>query len=369
MVIFYLGFAAISRGQTPNDFTIGIDLLSPKKLDALYLADIDLQNFDTADDIFAITVRKNAPGEFKNCYFYFELTRNNEPVVTATSEPFTVPAAFTEKTFTNRDLSSGFDFGQGQIAYFHEVNLSDVSNALRDDILRSGKLPVGVYKILVELRIRSVQQPVVGRGEKILLRATNPGYVQLIAPGVPAGNGMTAQVFTQYPVFQWSGNGTTYRLFVFEKKDMMQTFDDIINSQPNWASERLNKLSVQYPQSAANAIPLEFGKTYYWMVRMFSETSSGEETQDSEVWEFSLVNPEQSADVQNQIVREDILRFLAEILGPRIDEVRASLEGYRLKRIRVNGQTITLNQLYEILNRYKGQSFKIVDFIPPSVER
>ena len=149
----------------------------------------------------------------------------------------------------------------------------------------------------------------------------------------------------------------------------MQTFDDIINSQPNWASERLNKLSVQYPQSAESAIPLEFGKTYYWMVRMFSETSSGEETQDSEVWEFSLVNPEQSADVQNQIVREDILRFLAEILGPRIDEVRASLEGYRLKRIRVNGQTITLNQLYEILNRYKGQSFKIVDFIPPSVER
>ncbi len=368
LIALFLGLTNISQGQTLNDFTIGIELLSAKKLDALYLADIDLQNFDTADDIFAITIRKNAERAFRNCYFYLELTRNDEPIITATSELFTVPATFTEKTFTNRDLSSGFDFGNGQVAYFHEVNLSSVTNALRDDILRSGKLPIGIYKILVELRLKNVQQPIVGRGEKVLLQATNPGYVQLVAPGVPAGNGMTAQVYTQYPVFQWSGNGRDYQIFVYEKKDMMRTFDDIINSQPNWASERFDKFSVQYPQSAT-AIPLEFGKTYYWMVRMYSETSSGEESQDSEVWEFSVVNPEESADVQNQIVREDILQFLAEILGPQIEEVRTSLEGYRLKRIRFNGQTITLNQLYEILNRYKGQSFKIVDFIPPSPER
>jgi len=360
--------SSVLLGQTPGDFTIQIELLTNKNLDALYLADIDLQNFDTAEDIFAITVNKNVPNEFKNCYFYFELTRNNEAIIKAESELFTIPASFTEKTFTNRELSSGFDFGEGQVAYFHSVNLTNATDKLRNDILKSGKLPFGVYKIIVELRQRSGEQPVVGRGEKILLQATNPGYLQLVSPGVPAGNGLTSNVYTQYPVFQWTGNGLEYQVFVFEKKDMMQTYDDIINSQPNWTSERLNKLSVQYPQ-AANAIPLEFGKTYYWIVRMYSETSGGEETQDSEVWEFSLVDPEQSANLQSQIVREDIMRFLANVLGPKVNEVRASLEGYHLKTIRFNGEEIRINQLYEILNRYKGQSFKIVDFIPPSPER
>ncbi len=353
---------------TPDDFSIQIELLTPQKLDVLYLADIDLQNFDTSEDIFSITVRKNAPGEFRNCYFYFELMRDNESIITATSEPFTIPASFTEKTFTNRDLASGFDFGEGQIAYFHQVNLADITNQLRDDILKSGKLPVGIYKIFVELRQISDRQVVVGRGEKILFRATNPSYLQLVSPGVAAGNGLKANIYTQYPVFQWSGNGTEYQVFVFEKKEMMQSYDDIINGQPNWVSERIDKLSIQYPQ-AATAIPLEFGKTYYWIVRMYSQTSGGDETQDSEVWEFTVVNPEQATDLQNQIVREDILQFLAEILGPQINEVRASLEGYQLKTIRFNGEEITLNQLYDILNRLKGQSFKIVDFIPPSAER
>ena len=363
-LFFLLG---IAFGQNPNDFTIQIEMLTNKNLDALYLADIDLQNFDTAEDIFAITITKNSDQEFRNCYFYFELTRDNEAVVTATSDPFTVPASFTEKTFTNRDLSSGFDFGEGQVAYFHQVNLSSLTNQLRDEILKSGKLPVGIYKIIVELRQQNLNQ-YIGHGERVLLQARNPNYLQLVSPGVPAGNGLTANVYTQFPVFQWAGNGTDYQVFVYEKKEMMQTYDDIVNSQPNWASERLNKFSIQYPQSAT-VIPLEFGKTYFWMVRMYSETSGGEETLDSEVWEFTLVNPDHSSDLQNQMVREDVLQFLAEFLGPQIEEVRASLEGYQLKRIRFNGEEITLSQLYEILNRYKGESFKIVDFIPPSPER
>lgn len=374
-VILMLAIVKLSLAQTPNSFQIDIQLLNPEKLEELYISDVDLQNFGTSDDIFSLTIRNSNPGQsYPNCFLelsFLRITRNGslQQILTARSEPFTIPQGFTEKTVTNKELSvSGFDFGQGNIAYFHQVEVSPEADNLKNEILASGKLPFGIYKIYVRLFQQS-QSPVdLGQNEIVLLRAINPSFIQLITPGAPAGQGMIPDVYSQFPIFQWTGNGDEYQVLVFEKKEMMQSLDDIVNSQPNWASSRTSRLSLQYPQSG-EAIPLEYGKTYYWMVRMFVTTSGGEETLDSEVWAFNLVNPEQTDNLPNQMIREDILRFLAQVLGPNIEEVRASLNGYHLKRIRYNGQEIDLNRLYQILNQYRGTYFRIVDFIPPTPER
>ncbi len=349
-----------------NDFSIEITILNEEKLQTLYLSDLDLQNFGTAEELFEITVTKNSREAYDNCYFVIKLIRDNELLVTAKSDLFTIPADFITKTANNLELSGGgFSFGEDPSTEvrFNETTINPSAEKLRDEILSSGKAPFGIYKLSVELYQKGAPAALAAQ-EKILLKATNPSYLHLVTPGAPAGSGQSANIYSQFPIFQWNGNGTEYQLMVFEKKEMMQSYDDIINSQPNWVSDRTGALSLQYPQSGS-AIPLEFNKTYYWMVRMFIQSSSGEEFIDSEIWEFTLVNPEQGEDLQNQIVQEDILQFLSRLLGPRIEEIKASLEGYQLKRIKYNGEEITINKLYEILNSYRGKSFEIVEFIPP----
>ncbi len=368
LIIALLGFSFPAVAQTiSNDFSLELSILDEDKIQVLYLSDLDFQNFGTAEEIFQLTITKNKPDQsYPNCYFEIRLYKDNELLMEAISHPFTIPASFTSDVISNLTLASGsYRFGEGNDTevHFDQTNIKPQAEELQREILASGKAPVGVYLLTIELRQLNQNIPL-AKEEKILLKASNPSFLNLVSPGAPAGLSQVPTIFSQYPLFQWTGNGSEYQVMVFEKKDMMQSFDDIINSQPNWVSERTSQFSLQYPQSG-DAIPLEYNKTYYWLVRMYIYTSSGEEFLDSEIWQFKLVNPEKSSNLQDQLAQNELWQFLEQLLGPSATEVKAKLKGASLKRIFYNGEEITIDQFFNILNSYRGKQFELLEFNAP----
>ncbi len=349
-----------------NGFTLHLNIINADKLQSLYFSDLDFQNYGTAEEIFELEITKNTGQAYDNCFFKVLLEKDGTPLLEAVSRPFNVPASFSSATVSNVELSSGvFRFGttEDTEVHFDQTNITSEAEDLKQEILASGRAPVGIYRLTIEL-LQLNQNVPLAREEKILLKAINPTYLNLVTPGGPAGTSQVLTIFTQYPLFQWTGNGTEYQVMVFEKKDMMQSYDDIINSQPNWISERTSQFSLQYPQ-AGDAIPLEYNKTYFWLVRMFINTSSGEEFIDSEIWQFKVVNPEQGSNLQDQLVRSELWQFLTQLLGSRVNEVKENLKDYRLHRIVYNGEEITLDQFFNLLNTYRGGKFELVEFEAP----
>ncbi len=367
LLITLLGFSFPAAAQNiGNDFSIELMILNEDKIQALYLSDIDFQNFGTAEEIFQLTITKLTDLSYSNCRLEIRLFKDNELLVEAISRPFTIPASFQSDVISNLTLASGsYKFGEGEDTevHFDQTNIKPEAEELQREILASGKAPAGVYLLTVELNQINQSMPL-AKEEKILLKAINPSYLNLVSPGGPAGSSQVPTIFSQYPLFQWTGNGTEYQVMVFEKKDMMQSFDDIINSQPNWVSERTSQLSLQYPQSG-DAIPLEYNKTYYWLVRMYIFTSSGEEFLDSEIWQFKLVNPEKSINLQDQLAQNELWQFLEQLLGPTASEVKNNFKDASLKRIYYNGEEVTLDQFFNLLNSYRGKQFELLEFEAP----
>ena len=150
----------------------------------------------------------------------------------------------------------------------------------------------------------------------------------------------------------------------YVEKNQFQTIDDIINSKPNWISEPGPELSVIYPP-AGEAIPLEFGKTYYWMVSMLVQTSSGEEKINSEVWQFYLEDPTNQSDIKGVLSKNDLLNFLRDLLGDKTNEIEQSLTDYELSFVYLNSSEISILELYNLLNSYRGQGVEVIDIVLP----
>ena len=219
---------------------------------------------------------------------------------------------------------------------------------------------------MLEGILEGIGEPSMDRDE---FDITNPYFIQLIAPGTESGSGFKDDVYTEFPVFQWNGSGNRYEVVVFEKKFALQSLDNIMNMNPNWRSGPIESFSAQYPQAGEVdeiVIPLEFGKTYYWVVRMLIQTSAGEEFEDSEIWEFKLVDPISLGDEQNEIARNELIDFLRDLIGEKADELAKQLGNYGVKTINVNGKDITLEDLYQIINEYRLKEVEVVDLILPA---
>ncbi len=368
-ILLIIFFPLIAQNTLGDDFSIELTIFDNQKLQSLYLSDLDFQNFGSGEEVFTITITKNTDLAYQNCLLHLQLKKENEILIDAISQPFNIPGGNKGEEFTVSNLTlaeGGLRFGDTEDTevYFDQINIKPEAESLKEQILASGKVPVGIYWLTIELRQAQQATPLAAL-TTVLLKATNPSYLNLVSPGNPASSGQVPSIYTQYPLFQWTGNGSEYQVMVFEKKEMMQSFDDIINSQANWKSERTSQFSIQYPQ-AGNAIPLEYGKTYYWLVRMFTQTSSGEEFLDSEIWQFQVSNPERGSNLQEEFAQNELWQFLVQLLGERADEVKENLKGASLKRIIYNGEEISISQFFQILNGYRGQQFELLEFEAPT---
>ncbi len=371
-VLLWLSTTQIFSQGAPFKLIVNVYNLEP--LNALFISDLNVfqQELEQGNqEIFSLYIQKLNNDSYDQARMIIQISRDNQSLIRWQSEYFKIPGDPQGAVYEtdNIELSNNqfyFSFDEGgkdpaTRVRFVETELADDIENLKNKVLASGKAPVGQYKLSVTLKSPEFGTTEEVKEEITLLNAVNPSYVQLIAPGSSAGYGMSPEVYTEYPVFQWNGNGDEYEVVVFEKRSALQSFDDIINSQPVWQSSRLeNRLTVQYPQ-AGNAVPLEYGNTYYWMVYLINRTSSGEERIPSEVWQFKLVDPSQISNQQDAMAREAILSFLEQQLGYVPENIKQKLGDADLQTISFNGKKITVEELYQILNQYQTQEVEIFD--------
>ena len=373
----YIALFLVLKVNSYAEITLDFLVVDQGKLQTLYAADLDfLQQglTGTSEPIFEILV--NAPGSpgnpadelYTNCFMYLRLQKDDEILAAWQSDAFVIPDSDIPYHLPNEVLIANtyhFDPANPETqVILRETSGADKLGDIQEDILGSGKLPIGRYSLEVEISYILNSVPRQNMQTFTFLTATNPSYVQLLSPGNEAGFGIPTAVFNEFPVFQWSGNGEEFQVLVFEKRYDFQTVNDVITSKANWASTPAAVQSAMYPQ-AGEVIPLEFGKIYYWMVKMLVNTSSGTEEINSEVWQFYLADPANQANEQAMLSKNDILAFLQDVLGDKADEITKSLSDYQVSTIKLNGTEISIQELYILLNTYRDAEVEILDLILP----
>jgi len=342
-------------------------LVFDKDMSSLIIADLDFEQVGASEEIFQITLERMVETPLQDCYLEMEITKDSQTLATSISRPFTIPGPSPSDlnpwTITNVQLMNDMAYLEPgndlTLIHMRKGQIDDAADDIQKEILSSGKAPIGFYQIIVRVYQGAPGTNQIGVGNDFF-QITNPSNVQPAAPGQSYGSAFAGSVFTEFPVFQWNGNGVEYQVVVFEKKQMLESVDDILNSRPNWESERTSAFTMQYPQGS-EAVPLEYGKTYYWVVRMFIQTSSGEQSITSEVWVFNLEDPANQGDIQSRFSKSEILAFLREYLGGRGEDIASQLSRYELKSIRYNGEQIDISALYRELNKFRGQDIEVYD--------
>lgn len=363
LTIFLLFFILLSGNVCFSQVTVTLSVFNLDRIQTLYVSDYDILQEGTGEELFRININNSGSTNVQNCHIRIELSKDNKILAYLTTNTFDLPPG--THSFTNVQLSQGeYMIGEQNIRVKEsKMSEEDIGN-IQENILSSGKAPIGIYKITVTIYDGINNQ--LGDPGYCEFVITNPSFVQLVSPGSLAGYGLPEDIYTEFPVFQWNGNGEKYQVLVFEKKGSSQSIDEILGGTPNWKTDPgedpLTSLSVQY-NPGSGSIPLEFGKTYYWLTKMFVETSSGEEKINSEVWQFCLVDPVNFNNKQGLLTKESLLNFLREILGDRVDDISQSLTDFHLQTISVNGQNITVQELYEILKEYKGTDVEVLDLL------
>lgn len=352
-----------------------IQILNADKFETVYASDIDILQLGAVEEFFIIGIYNYGDQTFRGNRLILRFIKDGQLLAKTESELFSIPPQLvSDNIATNVDLmNNNYYLGPtSERDYMVRITesklVTDEITDIEQDILSSGKFPIGSY--ILEgflLNEGGSYNPIETFDEFII---TNPSFVQLVAPGGEAGSGFVDEEYADFPIFQWNGNGKEYQVLVFEKKFALQSLDNVLSSNPNWKSERLNAFSAQYPQSGGGAdgvvIPLEYGKTYYWLVKMFIQTSSGEEDINSEIWEFKLVDPLTLGDEQGKLARNQLIDFLRDLIGNKADALARQLADYDVRTINFNGREIDIQELYQIINQYRLKQVEVVDLILPT---
>ncbi len=282
---------------------------------------------------------------------------------------------------TNRDLFSDGPFGLDEAG-----SITDAGEELVQNILSRGKLPTGRYTLQVEVRDLTPDAPPVPL-TTIDMDISNPGKLDLIGPGRPAGRRDDCdEIFVTVPQFHWKADFNAFRVIIAEAKvgeDPESSLDQeprfrkefYVNSDNNFFSvsndirdnffegrtpEPLALTSFQYPSSGERLV-FRPGKTYYWRVIAFASSTSGTIPLESEIFCFRIARLDQVGGGLEQY--EFILR---NFLGADYDDVfgeGGQLESYRPKRMVFKGEEVTLPDILQRLSKLseKYSGYRIVN--------
>jgi hypothetical protein len=342
---------------------VTIRLIDPEGFQQVLLSDLNILDVGTAKDLFTVTITNSGSDDLEDCVITTTLSQNNTELFRTISNKFVIPPG--TYSATNAQIANeGWILVPGReetAIHISQTKASDDIDELQKGAFASNKLEAGSYILKVDITLGG--QPITN--DQLTIAINNPSYIQLVAPGALGGYGPRAKIFDLFPLFQWNGNGQYYQVMVFEKRDIMQSKEDILMATPNWVSEKLDgQLSIKYPIGSSNGagavIPLEYGKDYVWLVKMFVPAAGGQFTTVlSEVWEFSLVDPNESANRQKYFVTEDILRFLKTYADQLPTDLGLMLDGFYTKTIRKNGQVITIEELFQLIQEYQRNNVKV----------
>jgi len=243
----------------------------------------------------------------------------------------------------NRDLVRGRSPFELQ-----DYRLESPGEMLREGILATGRLPSDTY--FFKLEVWDIRDPSVRTSKELSLQVSNPTRIELISPGVQAGEATLPEIYTTLPQFVWESNASEFILTVCEKLPTNSSPEDVMNNEPRFR-RRVRSTAVVYPTTGA--WPLEEGKEYYWQVKAIMYTSRGPIELESEIWGFRIGQISQGNLTQLQI---QIINLLRQILPT---DVFQALVGDRGERFRPTGMVLndgtpmSLEELVRLLHRFQ----------------
>ena len=351
-----------------QEITVTLEDAGISQYQQIFTADFDFLQVGAAEDLFKLVIEKRnfSTDDITYADIYLQLTQNGDQILaTMQSNRFQLPPGNGVWRISNKELASKvYDFDGAGTRIIVDAGLSDEVPSIRDNMIETGQLPVGQYVLTTNLTYYpdNTQNGISTTGiNEIIITIRNPTLINLVTPGILINSGFKYEIFTENPLFQWNGNSGDYQVVVFKKRNDFDTIDDILNSVPVWESERLTTLFTQYP--VGDAIPLEYGSDYVWQVLSFINTSSGENVVRSELFEFTLVDPAQSNVTQMAMARQELEQILRQLLGDKAETILRQINDFKLTSIRVNGATLSIPELYQVLEKYRDQNYDIYDLI------
>jgi hypothetical protein len=321
----------------------------------IYVSDFDFIQKGNVEYLFDVDLAINQSGNYK---IAFELERNAELIGEAITNAFT-PAAGNYH-FDNIQLNTGIPIS-GELVKFDRQSFYKPSDTFQKEILRGGKLPRAVYIFRVCL-LNASNIKLACDWKKIVI--SNPSYIKPISPGNEVGVEEPEEIYSEFPVFQFDADllepqYTSFHIQIFKKLDYHASIDEVLTTTPH-LDQIIDRMVFSY-EEFPNAQPLEAG-TYLWRVEMIVQTSGGPEIIPSPAYAFIVKDV--TGDDQNKIEIElvvDIGNLLRSLIGDRAESIIEKLNNFRLKEIRLNGDAISVSELYEIIDNYQGHTVEIKD--------
>ncbi|MFN0157738.1 MAG: hypothetical protein ACKVRP_06660 [Bacteroidota bacterium] len=309
----------------------------PAPVQSLSINDIDFINSTTPKWIFSVIMTSSSPTPVDGVTMEMKLSaylstgEQFEDLVFLSTDQFTVTGS---RTITNLDLKDENLRGEYIVDENGKTKLEDIA-------LSSGVVPAGKYRFAVQVFVDGVPQQ--GDGDFSLL-LTNPSGVELLSPS--DGDNYVSQ----YPLFQWQGDATSWRISIFQKLPGQGSLEESASGIPHLMSNT-DGLSFQYPGSGARL--LETGNTYVWFVEGLRGVAGGTtQTIKSPLRSFQVSSATGSGNTISALLDE-----LERVLGSRyqgvIDEMRQQ-ELTSSGIIRLNGSPITAAELTSILNALRS---------------
>ncbi|MBN1540935.1 hypothetical protein JW992_02235 [candidate division KSB1 bacterium] len=259
----------------------------------------------------------------------------------------------------------------------HTYSLEDYAidsdaELLKDKILKTGKVPSGVYSFRFQIMSESMDSVLDERQIDILI--TNPTTLYLQSPGASAELELQS-IFSPYPLFRWISDMNRFRLIVAEKLDDVHDQaapDEIIQDRVIFEKELIvdptlsqvengveTVVAPAYTYPSVGAPALQAGKTYYWQVHGLVNSAGQQIELPSEIWAFRVADLTQASTSRVLATLLSSLQCgnLESFFGPG-----SPLEGYEPTGIfMINGQPISLQAVQQILAKIQSGEYQLVD--------
>ncbi len=333
-----------------------------QNLEMFFISNLDIFGPKSAPKIFQVVITKPYPGPTEVRLDFSIRSSNYGNLLSAQTNPFWLEQTRTE--LSNRDL-----FSRNGMYSLQSPNITNAAKKLKDHILATGKLPNDSYVFKVEISEISGGSP---NSDQFQVDITNPKKLDLIFPGMPVTRrrGDCQEIFTNLPQFRWESDMRRFRVIIAEARPGEDP-ESVLNQEPRFVGKfiinRRNMVNIlpddsptsrgfrelpgtsfQYPASG-EILTLRPGKIYYWRVVGIVTSSNGDFKMESEIYCFRIAKLDQMGGRKQQM--QFILR---NILGSDYEKLfgeGGELEEYRATRVLLNGESVTLGDLIQQMNK------------------
>jgi hypothetical protein len=329
----------------------------------VYISNFGFLDEARTQDLFQVTISNSTGTKFGR--FVLEVSKDGERIVRTYTNEFELSNGVL--SYSNIQLNMGVEIN-GTNIFFDDSETDYPTEDFQNEVYSGGKLPRGRYVFMFGFE---VDNQLIGSDSRELL-VLNPTYVEPVSPF------NKEEVNNEFPLFQFNSDlqemvaltEEPFRVRIYEKPapppalslDEVQTSDNLVLDM--WTGQKV----FQYPQAGDALRPLEFGKSYVWVVDLKINTSNGAEFISSPLSEFTLIDPASGDDGANKAGGQNVSELLRDLIGSRADQVVSSLGNYSLKTIRVNGQSMTVEEIYQLIDSYEGHLIEISDLLLQSTQ-